>query len=236
MGMHQANKAKNAIEGPGGYQEKLENLERNRQELVNPYATISNPYANLQVATKAAEMQAEQSDIALANTLDTLRQTGAGGATALAQAALKSKQGISASIQQQEAQNQRLQAQGQAQVDMAKARGAAGIMSMQERREETQLDRLQGQIDLAQQQRAAGSAVAASAGASALGGLASLMKPIAASFGNKSGVDSGFDSSQLYNNSDQAYSDLMNTDLNTLIEQQEDLGGSDIEPVYEDFN
>ena len=234
--MHQASKAKNAIEGPGGYQEKLENLERNRQELVNPYATISNPYANLQVATKAAEIQAEQSDIALANTLDTLRQTGAGGATALAQAALKSKQGISASIQQQEAQNQRLQAQGQAQVDMAKARGAAGIMSMQERREETQLDRLQGQIDLAQQQRAAGSAVAASAGASALGGLASLMKPIAASFGNKSGVDSGFDSSQLYNNSDQAYSDLMNTDLNTLIEQQEDLGGSDIEPVYEDFN
>ena len=119
---------------------------------------------------------------------------------------------------------------------MAKARGAAGIMSMQERREEAQLDRLQGQIDLAQQQRAAGSAVAASAGASALGGLASLMKPIAASFGNKSGVDSGFDSSQLYNNSDQAYSNLMNTGLNTLIEQQEDLGGSDIEPVYEDFN
>ena len=27
MGIHQANKAKNAIEGPGGYQEKLENLE-----------------------------------------------------------------------------------------------------------------------------------------------------------------------------------------------------------------
>jgi hypothetical protein len=125
-------------------------------------------------------MQAEQSDIALANTLDTLRQTGAGGATALAQAALKSKQGISATIQQQEAQNQRLQAQGQAQVDMAKARGVAGIISMQEEREEAQLDRLQGQIDLAQQQRAVGSAVAASAGASALGGLASLMKPIAA--------------------------------------------------------
>ncbi len=175
MGMHQANKAKNAIEGPGGYQEKLENLERNRQELINPYATISNPYANLQVATKAAEMQAEQSDIALANTLDTLRQTGAGGATALAQAALKSKQGVSATIQQQEAQNQRLQAQGQAQVDMAKARGTAGIMSMQERREEAQLDRLQGQIDLAQQQRAAGSGIAAASGASALGGLASLM-------------------------------------------------------------
>ena len=236
IGMHQASKAKKAIEGEGGYREKLENLEKNRQELVNPYATVSNPFANLQVATKAARMQAEQSDIALANTLDMLRQTGAGGATALAQAALKSKQGISASIQNQEAQNQRLQAQGQAQIDMAKARGAAGIMGMQERREEAQLDRLQGQIDLAQQQRAAAAGTAAAAGGSAIGGLASLMKPIAASFGGGSGVDSGFDSSQLYNSSDQAYSDLMNTDLNTLIDQQEDLGGSDIEPVYEDFN
>ena len=56
----------------------------------------------MQVATKAAEMQAEQADMALANTLDNLRQTGAGGATALAQAALKSKQGISADIQKQE--------------------------------------------------------------------------------------------------------------------------------------
>ena len=236
MGMHQANKAKNAIEGPGGYQEKLENLERNRQELVNPYATVSNPYANLQVATKAAEMQAEQSDIALANTLDSLRQTGAGGATALAQAALKSKQGVTANIQQQEAQNQRLYAQGQQQMEMAKARGTAGIMSMQETREEAQLDRLQGQIDLAQQQREAGSGIAAASGASALGGLASLMGPIANSFGNKNTIDSGFDSSQLYNNSDQAYSNLMDADLSTLIEQQEDLGGSNIEPVYEDFN
>jgi len=60
---------------------------------------ISNPYANLSVATKAAEMQAEEADISLANTLDTIRQTGmgAGGATALAQAAAKSKSEVSAS-------------------------------------------------------------------------------------------------------------------------------------------
>ena len=83
----------------------------NRQQLNNPYANISNPFANLSVATEAAKFQAEQSDIALANTLDNLRQTGAGGATALAQAALQSKKGVSANIQQQEAQNQRLKAQ-----------------------------------------------------------------------------------------------------------------------------
>ena len=86
---------------------EIETLMENRQQLNNPYANISNPFANLQVATKAAEMQAEQTDIALANTLDNLRETGAGGATALAQAALKSKQGIAADIQRQETQNQR---------------------------------------------------------------------------------------------------------------------------------
>jgi len=68
---------------------------------------ITNPFENLQVSTAAAEMQAEESDIALANTLETLEQTGAsaGGATALAMAALKSKQQVSASIEQQEARN-----------------------------------------------------------------------------------------------------------------------------------
>ena len=66
---------------------------------------VSNPYANLGVATQAAEIQIEEADIALANTLDTLRATGAsaGGATALAQAALQSKKGVSANIEQQEA-------------------------------------------------------------------------------------------------------------------------------------
>ncbi len=76
---------------------------------------IGNPYANLGVATKASEFQAEQADISLANTLDTIRATGggSGGATALAQAALTSKQGISADIQRQEAANQKLYAQGE---------------------------------------------------------------------------------------------------------------------------
>ncbi len=77
---------------------------------------VSNPYANLGVATQAAEMQAEQTDIALANTLDAMMTTGAGagGATALAQAAAQSKRGISASIESQEAANNKLRAEGQA--------------------------------------------------------------------------------------------------------------------------
>jgi hypothetical protein len=75
---------------------------------------VSNPYASLGVATKAAEFQAEQADMSLANTLDTLQQTGAGagGATALAQAALQSKKEISANIEQQEALTKNLELKG----------------------------------------------------------------------------------------------------------------------------
>jgi hypothetical protein len=64
---------------------------------------MSNPMANLSVATQATEMQIEQTDQALANTLDTLRQTGggAGSATALAQAALESKKNVAADIEAQ---------------------------------------------------------------------------------------------------------------------------------------
>ena len=132
---------------------EIETLMENRQQLNNPYANISNPFANLQVATKAAEMQAEQTDIALANTLDNLRQTGAGGATALAQAALKSKQGVAADIQRQETQNQRLQAQGQQRVDLAKAQGQMQTMMLQEKRTEADLTRLQDQADLLKAQQ-----------------------------------------------------------------------------------
>ena len=128
-----AGKAKKAARAAGREQKKneaeLESIKKSRQTIINPYAStkdlsdlskdlsdqFSNPYNNLGVATAAAEIQMEQSDIALANTLDTIRATGAsaGGATALAQAALQSKKGIAASIEQQEAQNEKLKAQGE---------------------------------------------------------------------------------------------------------------------------
>jgi len=108
---------------------KLERTLADRQDIINPYAgitdlsglasdlssQITNPFNNLQVSTAAAEMQAEEADIALANTLDTLEMTGAsaGGATALAMAALKSKKGVATSIEEQEAKNAQLRAQGE---------------------------------------------------------------------------------------------------------------------------
>ena len=102
-GLFGANRAKKQAEAMEEAQRsseaKIRALEAGRQQIIDPYANIkdlssmiSNPFANLQVATKAAEMQSEESDLALATTLDTLRATGAGsgGATALAQAATRS--------------------------------------------------------------------------------------------------------------------------------------------------
>jgi len=180
MGFHQANKSKKAIED---YQTKLDDIEKSRQQIVNPYANVTNPFANMQVATKAAEMQAEQADISLANTLDNLRQTGAGGATALAQAALRSKQSISANIQQQETQNQKLAAQGQQRMEQLKGAGEQARFNMQENRDVRDINRLQMQMDLAQQQRAAGLATGTAALASGIGGLSGFIDPEAKNLG-----------------------------------------------------
>ena len=176
-------------------EKKLKSLEDNRQEIINPYAgfqnlssSISNPFANLGVATQAAEMQAEEADISLANTLDTLRATGAsaGGATALAQAALRSKKNVSASIEQQEATNSRLKAQGEQQMQEARRAeeirmqqaGAAGkqfVFGQTERREQQQLDRTAALLDNAMgiEQQAKADQVGAITGA--IGGVTDIL-------------------------------------------------------------
>ena len=193
-------------------QRKLSTLEASRQEITNPYSgvsdlsglakdlssTLSNPYANLSVATQAAEMQIEQADISLANTLDTIRSTGAGagGATALAQAALQSKKGVSASIEQQEANNERLRAQGEQQLDRMRMQEAARVQGLQiteggrvqrlgaegqkfmfnkqEEREMQQLDRVSAQLSGAQARGMQASADRRANQAGLIGGLASI--------------------------------------------------------------
>ena len=191
---------------------KLDHLERNRQEIINPYAgatnlsgmatdlssQMSNPYKNLGVATQAAEMQAEQTDIALANTLDTIRATGsgAGGATALAQAALAAKKGITASIESQEAANQKQRAAGEAQlqnqimsekkrlqqIQMSEgqrmqnldAAGKQFVFSQRETREVSKINRVAGQLDNARQQQAQANADAMSAVTGTIGAIGQI--------------------------------------------------------------
>ena len=178
---------------------KLNSLEKNRQAIINPYdgvsdlsGMISNPFANLSVATGAAEMQIEEADVSLANTLDTMRATGAGagGATALAQAALRSKKGVSASIEAQEKTNedkraageQTLQQQKMAEAQRLQQADVAGeqfMFSTREGREIQQLDRTAAMIGAAQQAEA----MATKDQASAIGGMVSTLGSIAATPG-----------------------------------------------------
>jgi hypothetical protein len=127
----------------------VQTLENNRQDIYNPFQNLTNEAKKVGVATKAAKFQAEQADVALANTLDTMRSSGygAGGATALAQMALKSKQGISADIQKQELTNAKNIASTQMKINEQKAQGAKWAWEEQDKRDLVQLDRAQNLAD-----------------------------------------------------------------------------------------
>ncbi len=182
-------------------------FEAGRQEVINPFSDVkslsglvdemrsdlSNPFANLGVATSAAEIQMEQTDIALANTLDTLQATGAsaGGATALAQAARASKKDVAANIEQQEAANEKAAAQGEqalqakqmqltqmemseeARIQNAQAQGKQFMFSAQENRDMATLDRMQAGIDQSNQNAANANMAGAQATAGMISGVTS---------------------------------------------------------------
>jgi hypothetical protein len=208
---------------------KLENLQDTRQAIINPYASsikdqtaliqdmgqnLTNPFNNLGVATQAAEMQAEEADIALANTLDTLRSTGAsaGGATALAQAALASKKGISANIEKQEAKNEQFKAQGEfnlqrlklaesqrvqqlqlgegARVQGALAKGEAMKFDTRESREQDRINQTYAQMGGARVREAQANKDRASAITGAIGGVASGLSSFAGGAAKKAGMES----------------------------------------------
>lgn len=170
-----AGRARRARDRARQAESEMNRLIASRQEIIDPSAVIAdrssliqNQFANLQVATQAAQFRAEEADIALASTLDTLRATGAGagGATALAQAALRSKRGISATIEQQEARNVELRARGAqmaqtariqegARVDRARMLGQEFMFGAREAREQSYIDRQAGLFDIARAQEQA---------------------------------------------------------------------------------
>lgn len=195
---------------------ELNRLENSRQAIVNPWATtkdmsslikdssslVTNAFANLGVATQASKFEAEQIDISLANTLDTLRETGssAGGATALANAALKAKQGISANIEQQEAKNDQLRAKGQQDLERVKlaeaqrtqaaqlseaqrvqgaeAAGAQFVFNATENREQQKIDRIAGLLGAAGNREAQANANATSAITGAISGIGGIASSV----------------------------------------------------------
>ena len=135
-------------------EDQLKDALDSRPDVQNLSGQIQNQYANLQVATGAAEMQAEESDVSLANTLDTLRATGmgAGGATALAQAALRSKRGVAASIEQQEAKNAELRAKGAMQAQRERIAQQNKEFNIRDERSQQAIDRASDLLDAQNQQ------------------------------------------------------------------------------------
>ena len=188
--------------------DEMARIKNDRIQITNPYAgntnlsnlatdlsdMISNPFNSLGVATQSAKIQMEQSDIALSNALETLTTTGAsaGGATALAQAALASKKGVSANLEQQEAQNQKLKAQGQQQMEklamseaqriqgvqisegqrmqQGEAAGQQFVMGMTEARSNADLDYAAGQESQAMANQAAANQAQSAAWGGAISG------------------------------------------------------------------
>ena len=167
------NEAEDQNEIKNTMQSALDSLVEERPAFNNPYENMTNqfenldnPYANLTVATEAFKMQAEQADQALANSLDVMMETGqaAGGAAALAQAALQSKRGI---------------AEGAQRLDEMKAQGS--IMEQQDaiNFHEAKMDRTAKLLDNAAQNemdaKAARSAAIAGIGQSVVQGVGMIV-------------------------------------------------------------
>jgi len=140
-GLVQLRKGKQAAQTLKDAELEIKSIMDNKEAVTNPFADVTNPYQNMGVATQAAEMQQQQTDQALANTLDTLRATGtsAGGATALARAAAQSKQGVAASIEAQEAKNQELVAKGEQRKMYLQGEGEVVRAQRQEARMDEQI-------------------------------------------------------------------------------------------------
>jgi len=167
VGIYQAvdsnQKAKKADKKRKKEKKRMKEFEKSRQPVINQADKIratknmlSNPYANLGVATQAADIQAQETDKALANTLDTIKQSGmgAGGATALAQAAAQSKAKVAANLESQEATNNKLAAEGEATLQKQKVNienkalaEETSAWGRQEDRDIVQLNRMQSEIE-----------------------------------------------------------------------------------------
>ena len=167
VGIYQAvdsnQKAKKADKKRKKEKQRMKEFEKSRQPVINQADKIratknmlSNPYANLGVATQAADIQVQETDKALANTLDTIKQSGmgAGGATALAQAAAQSKAKVAANLESQEATNNKLAAEGEATLQKQKVNienkaiaEETSAWGRQEDRDIVQLNRMQSEIE-----------------------------------------------------------------------------------------
>ena len=185
-------------------------------QITNPFADIQtqfeNPFEDLTVNQQQAQFEAQQAAQSRANALDSLRGAAGGSgiaglAQALANQATSDRARASASIGQQEARNQRLAAQGAAQVQGREFEAQQLIARGEVQRQQRESDRTlalaearagkQAQMaDLRQQRREANQQIMGGIGKTALGigggliggltGNQGFMKNLEASFGKDS--------------------------------------------------
>ena len=147
-----ARQAREALEERKKQQKRLDKEVAAYRDIkfTNPYADMENPYEDLQVATGAAEFQAQQAAQQRANILNQFR--GAAGGSGIAglaqtmanQGQLQTRQ-ISANLQQQEMANEMARAKGTGALDMAERGGEAMVQEAVTGRQATILGMQYGQ-------------------------------------------------------------------------------------------
>ena len=121
----------------------------------NTYANLENTAEDLTVNQQATNVQAQQTDQALAQGLDAIVASGGGGgsAQAIANAALQSKQNISADLASQEQANQQARAAQAAQLQADEAAGADHLQTRQYQQTQQGLNLSAGRLSQANQAR-----------------------------------------------------------------------------------
>ena len=102
-------------------------------QFTNPYSGMENVFEDATINQEATQFQAQQTDQALAQALQSAAMVGGapGGAQAIAAAALKSKQGIAADIANQEAANRAAMLSQEAALQTAEAQASDAIQQRQ---------------------------------------------------------------------------------------------------------
>ena len=148
----------------------------------NEFANLENTAEDLTVNQQASQFQAQQTDAALAQSMDAAIASGgaAGGAQAIAAAALQSKAGISSDLAKQESMNQAMRAQQAAKNQFTEAQGADDLQLRNYTKSQQLLNMASGRknaADAARQQATAGliSGIGSVAGGLVTGGAGGAM-------------------------------------------------------------
>lgn len=152
----------------------------------NTYAGLENVAEDLTINQDASQFQAQQTDAALAQAMQAAVVSGgaAGGAQAIAQAALQSKRGISADIARQEQANQAARVNQEAKLQELKATGEMDIQSQKYLQ--------QGELlNMAGARKGAADAARAQATQMLVGGIGEVGSSLAGAFGGEGGEAGG---------------------------------------------